>query len=610
MGIPSSTRFAAPFAVAAALMAWVARVPDVGPWTLGELVPRLGPPTLAALAGAAVGAALTARSRGSRGAVLGALLGALCSLAFFQLFDLDVPRRRGVLMAVGSSAAVSALTAWLQRTGGVGRAAAVGVLGLAALAGMEAADRGPVRTGLPPLEAASPSPSADAPDIVLLTLDTTRFDAVGFHQPAGSYDRARSTTPNLDELSSFGVRFTAATAPAPHTHPSMASVLTGLDPAVHGSVSGAPMLAQGVVTLAEHLRAQGYATAGFLDNPWLGETFGLSRGYEHLEMNARPERVIRWLDEPRDQPIFLHVHFFQPHGPYERRDVEALGGPRATAATRARIGDRFDANRIRDGEVPGSHGLTPEELDWLRELYHSEVRAMDADIGVLLERLTKRHRSRRSKLIAVAADHGEEFDERGSLHHSHTVHQELVHVPLMIYGPGGRAHGPSEVNDPVGLVDLAPTILDLAGLAPLPNVGTGVSLSPLMGADRDGTAGIPAPRLIVSQRERHAGGRRLLAARLGSWKLHVRTPPAEAGAALAPDEELDLLLYRLDLDPSESSDVAADHPDKVRELLGALRQWDTRTREQAARLSGDSREGPIPAAVDANLRALGYGGGR
>ena len=122
--------------------------------------------------------------------------------------------------------------------------------------------------------------------------------------------------------------------------------------------------------------------------------------------------------------------------------------------------------------------------------------------------------------------------------------------------------------------------------------------------------GPPAPRLIVSQRERHAGGRRLLAARLGSWKLHVRTPPAEAGAALAPDEELDLMLYRLDLDPSESSDVATDHPDKVRELLGALRRWDTRTREQAGRLGGSSPDEPIPAAVDANLKALGYGGGR
>ena len=600
-------RFVAPFAVAAALMAWMARVPDVGPWTLGGLVPRLGPPTLTALTGAAIGAALTVRAGRLRGAILGGLLGALWSLALFQLLDLDVPRRRGVLMAVGSSAIVSALAAWLNRAGGVARAAAVTGLGLAALAGMGAADRGPVRTELPPLEASFPPLSSDAPDIVLLTLDTTRFDAVGFHQPAGSYDPARSTTPHLDELSSFGVRFTAATAPAPHTHPSVASMLSGLDPAVHGSVSGAPMLAQGVVTLAEHLRAQGYATAGFLDNPWLGETFGLARGYEHLEMNARPERVIRWLNEPRDQPIFLHVHFFQPHGPYERRDVEALGGPRATAETRARIGDRFDANRIRDGEVPGSHGLTPEELDWLRELYHSEVRAMDADIGVVLEQLTKR---RRSLMLAVAADHGEEFDERGSLHHSHTVHQELLHVPLMIYGPGGRAHGPAEVHDPVGLVDLAPTILDLAGLAPLPNAGAGVSLAPLMGADRDATAGPPAPRLIVSQRERHAGGRRLLAARLGSWKLHVRTPPAEAGAALAPDEELDLRLYRLDLDSSESSDVAADHPDKVRELLGALRRWDTRTREQAGRLGGSSPDEPIPAAVDANLKALGYGGGR
>ena len=603
-------RVAAPFAIAAALVAWLARVPDVGPWTLGDLVPRLGLPSLAALTGAAISAVFTAGHPRGRGAALGALLGVACSLALFQLLDLDVPRRRGVLMAAGSSAAVTGLTAWLARAGGVTRAAAVAGLGLAALAGMRAADRGPVRSELPPLEAAPNPLPAEAPDIVLLTLDTTRFDAMGFNQLAESNDHARSTTPHLDQLSTLGVLFTDATATAPHTHPSMASMLTGLDPAVHGSVSGAPMLTRDVATLAEHLRAQGYATAGFLDNPWLGETFGLARGYEHLEMNALPERVISWLEEPRDQPVFLHVHFFQPHGPYERRDVEALGGPRAKATTRARIGDRFDANWIRDGEVPGSHGLTPEEVDWLRELYHSEVRAMDADIGVVLEQLTKRPRS---LMIAVAADHGEEFDERGSLHHSHTVHQELVHVPLLIYGPGGRAHGPFRVDEPVGLVDLAPTILDLAGLAPLPNVGTGVSLAPLMGADRNGTGANPtlrAPRLIVSQRERHAGGRRLLAARLGSWKLHVRTPPAEAGAALAPDEELDLMLYRLDLDPSESSDVTADHPEKVRELLGALRQWDTRTRDQAARFGSGSSEGPIPAGVDADLRALGYGGGR
>lgn len=70
------------------------------------------------------------------------------------------------------------------------------------------------------------------------------------------------------------------------------------------------------------------------------------------------------------------------------------------------------------------------------------------------------------------------------------------------------------------------------------------------------------------------------------------------------------MLYRLDLDPSESSDVTADHPEKVRELLGALRQWDTRTRGQAARFGSGSSEGPIPAGVDADLRALGYGGGR
>ena len=604
-------RFAAPFAVAAALMAWMARVPDVGPWTLGDLVPRLGPPTFAALTGAAIGAAVTVRSRGRRGAILCALLGALCSLALFELLDLDVPRRRGVLMASGSSATVASIAAWLTRAGGVPRAAAVTALGLAALAGMRAMERSPVRSGLPPLEAAPAPPLAGAPDIVLVTLDTTRFDALGFNQPSDAYNRARSTSPNLDQLSTSGVLFTEASAPAPHTHPSVASILTGLDPAIHGSVSGAPLLARGVVTLAEHLRAQGYATAGFLDNPWLGETFGLARGYEHLEMNARPERVIRWLKEPREQPVFLHVHFFQPHGPYERRDVEALGGPRATPTTRARIGDRFGANRIRDGEVPGTHGLSREEVDWLRELYHSEVRAMDADVGVVLDHLAARHRSGRPRLIAVAADHGEEFDERGSLHHSHTVHEELVHVPLLIYPPGGRAHGPARVNEPVGLVGLAPTILDLADLAPLPNVGAGESLAPLMRASEDaGSVATPANRLIVSQRERHAGGRRLLGARLGPWKLHVRTPPARTGAALAPDEELDLALYQLDVDPAESADVAAAHPDRVREILSALRRWDDQTRRLAAQLGGNAAVDAIPADVDADLRALGYGGDR
>lgn len=626
MGIPSSMRTAAPLTVAAALLAWLARVPGLGPWTLGDLVPRLGSPTLAALAGAAAGAAFHAWSRERRGApegvlrgalagaLSGALLGALCSLALFEALDLDVPRRRGVLMALGSSATVALLATWLSSAGGAARAVAVGAVGLAALVGIRAADRAPLRQGLPPL-AASPEPlPPGAPDIVLVTLDTTRFDAMGFNRPAGAHDPARSTTPFLDRLSTHAVRFSDATAPAPHTHPSVASMLTGLDPAVHGSVSTAPLLARGVVTLAEHLRARGYATAGFLDNPWLGEAFGLARGYEHLEASARPERVIAWLEEPREEPVFLHVHLFHPHGPYERRDVEALGGPRAAPAARARIGDRFDANRIRAGEVPGTHGLTEGELDWLRELYHSEVRAMDADVAAVIEHVSARHRSGRPKLIAVASDHGEEFDERGSLHHSHTVHQELVHVPLLIVPPGGQPHGPREVSVPVGLVDLAPTLLDLAGLPPLPNEGSGESLGPLIrgeGLMRGGDAAPRAtPRLLVSQREQHAGGRRLLAARMGPWKLHVRTPPAPLGAPLAPTEELDVALFHLGEDPGERNDLASVHPRRVEELLTELRRWDAEARARALALGARPGEATVPAAVEAELRALGYGGGR
>ena len=140
----------------------------------------------------------------------------------------------------------------------------------------------------------------------------------------------------------------------------MGSLLTGLSPLDHGSVSGSPRRSNAdVTTLAEHCGELGLATAGFLDNPWLGEEFGLARGYQTLWRTTDLEDVEGWLDEHADRPFFLHVHLFTPHGPYELREeyAEALGLDLASEAARAH-GAEIGARVIQGGEVPTRHGST------------------------------------------------------------------------------------------------------------------------------------------------------------------------------------------------------------------------------------------------------------
>ncbi len=292
----------------------------------------------------------------------------------------------------------------------------------------------------------APVAADDRPNLILVTIDTLRADALG------SYGASGSPTPVLDAIAERGTRFARAYSPAPLTLPSHSSMMTGLQPPAHGvRNNGAYVLAEDAQTLAERLKDEGYDTAAFVSAAVLEKRFGLAQGFDHYddatsggegafyaERSARDTnaRVVEWVDGRGDaaRPAFLWIHYFDPHAPYE---------PPAPFA------ERFP-------DAP----------------YTAEVAATDAALGELLEMLDTRGLLARS-LLAVTADHGESLGEHGEDTHALTLYDATQHVPLLIAGPTVPR---GEVSERLAsLVDLAPTLLALLG-APALEAAEGVDL--------------------------------------------------------------------------------------------------------------------------------------
>jgi len=297
---------------------------------------------------------------------------------------------------------------------------------------------------------ASPSASATKPNLLLITMDTTRADHLG------CYGDARAETPNLDRLAKEGALFTHAIAVAPLTLPSHVSILTGLYPPRHGVRDNADfVLPASETTLAEHLAAQGYVSGASVGTYILAGEVGLSQGFDTYAEPQRPKaapagdpNVVRILpiveraaarvvddaigalDRMKDKPFFLWVHFYDPHMPY----LPPLD-----------VRPRF-ANRFYDGEIAG----------------------MDAQIGRLLDHLRALGLEDRT-LIAATADHGESLGEHGEDTHGLYVYDATLAVPLLVRLPSAIRAG-TRVTSLVSGVDLAPTVLELMGLPPMPGV--------------------------------------------------------------------------------------------------------------------------------------------
>ncbi len=263
------------------------------------------------------------------------------------------------------------------------------------------------------------------PSILLVTLDTTRADAIG-------PDAVGVDTPAFNALAARGRRFRQAYATAPETLPSHASMMTGLYPAGHGVHENGRPLSGNHALVAERLKQSGYRTAAFVSSFVLARRFGLARGFDTYDdeqpadqsersSSATTDRALAYLAHTSAQPLFLWVHYFDPHTPYAPPE--------------------------------------PFRSTYLDRPYHGEVAAMDQQMGRLVRGFVQQARS--PIAIVVASDHGEGLGDHGESQHGSLAYQSTMHVPLVIVGPA-VAPGVSEI--PVSTRRIFHTLLDWAGL--------------------------------------------------------------------------------------------------------------------------------------------------
>jgi choline-sulfatase len=272
-------------------------------------------------------------------------------------------------------------------------------------------------------EASSP-PTAPRPSILFVTLDTTRADAAG-------PEAVGVTTPSFNALAARGRRFRWAYAAVPQTLPSHTSMLTGLYPAGHGVHENARHVADAQSLVSERLHAAGYRTAAFVSSFALAKRFGLARGFDVYddEFGENPERtaqqttdrVLGFLKQPASQPLFLWVHYYDPHFPYTPPE--------------------------------------PFRTQYAKQPYYGEVASMDAQLGRLAAAFQQQVKG--PIAIVIAGDHGEGLGEHGEQQHGDLLYQATMHVPLVLIGPRVTA-GVS--NTAVSTRRIFHTILDWAGI--------------------------------------------------------------------------------------------------------------------------------------------------
>lgn len=303
--------------------------------------------------------------------------------------------------------------------------------------------------------------------MLVVIVDTLRRDKVGFHGGEGGL------TPNLDALAREGLVCDDAWSHAPWTLPATASLYSGLLPQRHGAggdlSSGFRAVREDAPLVAEQFRDAGWRTGLVANVDFLGPTFGLARGFEHVDAlgsadNHAPrdarrttDDALRFVRESGDEPFLLVVHYFDAHAEYEPPQPwrARFADPRDAQASAIPMGSRAQVVARRFQGAP----LDPDHLARMEKLYDGEVAYVDDEIGRLWRSLPEATRA--NCTLVVTSDHGEEFGEHGDWEHGHAHHAEVLQVPLFLRGPGIPAGREDAL---VGHVDVARTLLARFGL--------------------------------------------------------------------------------------------------------------------------------------------------
>lgn len=410
----------------------------------------------------------------------------------------------------------------------------------------------------------------DRPNVLLLSLDTTRADHLG------AYGYAQAKTPAIDALAAQGFRFERHLTPVPITLPAHTSLFTGLFPPTHTvHDNGTFYVPPSSLTLAEVLAAEGYDTAAFVGSFPLERRFGLDQGFAHYDdrfyasesdrqrrenpglfFDERPagavvDAALAHLGRPGQsagQPFFAWLHFFDPHQP----------------------------------QAPPS----PFDLEFRERPYDGEIAYVDSQLARLFAELKKRGQWDNT-LVILTADHGEGLGEHGELTHAILLHQATLHIPLILAGPGVPVGTTRNWTIATEVFD---TVLDLVGAeAETGPIARGPSLHPMLengGAPRP--QGDPFTAYFETIAPRTSQGWSQLTAAMRQDLRYVHSPRPE--------------LYDLDADPHETTNLIAAQPEAAARLLVELRRF---LKATETRTVGDAA-GAIDPETVARLAALGY----
>lgn len=428
-------------------------------------------------------------------------------------------------------------------------------------------------------------------DVVVVLLDAAAAPHLQIH----GYDRP--TTPRILELATESVVFERAYAQASGTALSVYSLFTSRYPVFEKvpSLVGQNIvyLEEDAVTLAEALAPRYAARLMLSTNPFVTEHLGYLQGATHAVEDWRPtfeekraqpplyaERVtgpfLDWVDTAASDPYFAYLHYIEPHAPYLPPDAFrrklARGESRPVRGTMnflRQLGQRRPPDRVCDNIV---------------DLYDGNLAYVDSHVGALVDSLRARDRWDRTVLVLLS-DHGEGFWQHGTKGHGGVPYEEVVHVPLLLRIPGVEAR---RVSDPVELVDLLPTLLELAGIPDEDPERVGRSLLPLALGQTQATEN----RVIHMRSNRTKAPVYALREGRYKWLLFVNERRHE--------------LYDLQTDPGEKEDLVAAGraPRRIMDRFEAVfAEW---LRSGEAQRSGSIDESALNEEMIESLRSLGY----
>jgi arylsulfatase A-like enzyme/Flp pilus assembly protein TadD len=402
----------------------------------------------------------------------------------------------------------------------------------------------------------------DKPNVVVVTLDTTRADHLG------PYGYAGVRTPVLDDLARRGTLFEECASVVPLTLPSHSTIFTGVYPTFHGvRVNGNAALSDEQTTLAEVMTGRGYACGAFIGAFVLDGRWGLKQGFQYyddqfdlkkykqldLGMVQRPGNIVMdaaldWLESRKDRPFFAWIHLYDPHMPY----------------------------------APPEPYFSEYQKGGPAGLYDGEIAFMDFQIGRLTTWMEKSGLDRNTVLLLVG-DHGEGLGSHGESSHGYFIYDYALHVPLIVVTPFTKAQG-VRVSTQVSTADVFATILDLAKI-PVPPQSQGRSLVPLIFGRGAGEAEFAYSESMSPNLQ--FGWAPLQALRTIQYKF-INAPRLE--------------LYDLERDADESNNIAERNPAVVRDFKARLDRFLEETSRGAPKLQAAN----FDKETVARLAALGY----